>query len=179
MFSILFVLGAVYAGLTASKTAVSAVATAVPLGLWKNNKELEENMRLGINTEYVKYKESKKEEADDGVFSISQFSENSLPPSMAFIEKRIWILTMEEGRLLLSIIASKMALSSEGEFSRRLGRMAEQYGMSYAELLDAVQELLPDLDVEKLAWLSDNRLKNPLIAGPLLKVLEQNQNENG
>lgn len=188
MFSILFVVGAVYAGLTASKTVTQAVASAIPLGLWKKNMEHVQNMKLGINTEYNAFQEekranrkkkSKKPEFDSNAFSISRFPKGSLPPSMQDIERRTWILTMEEGQLLLSIIASRMALSGEGEFSRRLQGIAKQSGMSYDFLLGSTQELMPDLDIEKLMWLSDNRLSNPLISAPLLSTMRQNQNENG
>lgn len=185
MFSILFAAGALYAGLSTSKSAAQAVASAIPFGLWKKNKEHQQNMRLGINTEYIAYrdakrsKKSKQDDIDPDAFSISKFPKNSLPPSMKDIEQRTWILTMEEGRLLISIIATRMAITGEGEFSRRLQRMAQRYGMSYDELLNSTQELLPDLDTERLAWLSDNRLNNPIVSGPLLKAMRQNQNENG
>lgn len=177
MFSILFAVGALYAGLSASKTAAQSVASAIPFGLWLKDKKHVRNMRLGINTEYAAFKEKKKLDPDG--FTIFRFPKNCLPPSMKNIESRIWILTMEESQLLLMMIARKMAMSNEGEFSRRLHRLVERYGMTYDELLASTEELLPELDIGKLTWLSDNRLHTPDIATPLLATLQKNQNENG
>lgn len=177
MFSLLLVAGAVYAGLSSSKTAVQAVGSAIPFGLWLQDKKHVRNMRLGINTEYAAHRQKKKLDPDG--FTIFRFPKDSLPLSMKNIESRTWILTMEEGQLLLMMIARKMAVSNEGEFSRRLQRLVERYGMTYDELLASTEELLPELDIGKLAWLSDNRLHTPDVAVPLLKTFQKNQSQNG
>lgn len=177
MFSLLLVAGAVYAGISSTKTAAQAVGSSFTFGLWLKDKKHVRNMRLGLNTEYAAYKQKKK--LDPDAFTIFRFPKDSLPPSMKNIESRTWILTMEESDLLLLMIARKMAVSNEGEFARRLQRLAQRHGMTYDELLASTQELLPDLDIGKLAWLSDNRLHTPDIAAPLLATFQKNQSQNG
>lgn len=169
MFSILFVVGAVYAGLSSTKTAGQAVASAIPFGFWKKNKELQENMKLGINTEYEEFKKTQKNPREES-FELFRFEASSLPPSLHFLVKQTWVLTELELFGLFAMVRRQMLEAGEGPYAEQMQALCAKYQMDYGELMMNARLLAAEIDFERLIWLSDNRMKNKHVR----KILLQN-----
>jgi hypothetical protein len=180
MLSFFLALSAAVAGLAASKAAGTAVATAIPGGLYKKNRELERNMRLGINTEFEKHQTKKMVEAmkngktvlppEPEMFEIFRFEADQLPESMHWLLKVTFVLTEKELFKLLSMVRRQMMDSCEGPFFKTTVELCKEHGISYQKLTHHARLLSGQIDYEELIWLSENRLADPLIGKKLLKT---------
>jgi hypothetical protein len=174
MLSILLAFGGVVAVLAGPKAATSAVASAVPLGLFKKTREQRRNMRLGINTEYAKDQAEKAMKLlksgksivpinEDDTFEPFQFKAHELPESMHWLLKIQFVVTEEELFLLLAMARRQMMDSGEGPFAEATEKICNRYGIDYKELANHSRLLSGTINYGKLIWFSENRLADPTI----------------
>lgn len=145
--------------LSAVSTAGSAVASSVPLGLWKKNREQRKAMRLGINTE----------RQTDESFELFEFEESQLPASMHWMVKQKWVVTEKELFRLLSMVRREMLDTHMGPFAEATQKICVTYGISYMDLAAHSRMLSGKVDYEELVWLSNNRLADRTIQKKLLE----------
>lgn len=176
MIPIILAFGGALAALSAASTAANAVAAAIPIGLFKKNKENERNARLGIDTEYMK---SKTEEAASrlkkGQFSqlpqyedFEEFELTGLPEKMLFLSRK-WLLTQSEMVLLLTMVRKQMQLLGEGSYANETTALCKKYNIPFEELMAHSHELAVSINYEKLMWLSDNRYSDFFIQQKLME----------
>lgn len=179
MLSLFLAVGAAIAGLAAAKTAGTAVASAIPVGLYKKNREHRRNMRLGINTELNEHKAQEAKKAieaglppvirPDADFGKFQFEKGDLPSSMEWIESQTWVLTESEFDRLFAMVCRDMMNENSGSYAEHLRALSGKYGVSYEELAGAARALTTKNDYDDLLWLSKNRMADPVIRQKLLK----------
>ena len=183
MIPLILAFGGALAALSAVSTAAGALAAAIPIGLFKKNKESERNARLGIDTEYMK---SKTEEAalrlKNGQFAqppryedFEEFELADLPAKMSFLSRK-WLLTKSEMTLLLTMVRKQMQLLGEGSFANETEALCKKYNIPWDEMVAHSHELAVSINYEKLMWLSDNRTSDFFIQQ---KLKEQKSMENG
>ena len=100
MFSLLFVLGSVFAGVGAVKSVGSALVTAATFTAVKESVRLKRFMRLGINSEFEK-------DLDEG-FNLFQFEDGYLSQEWSHLQKQKWVLTGAEVFQLLSRVRGQV-----------------------------------------------------------------------
>ena len=192
MLSFLLPLTTAVAGLFFAKTAGTVVVTAVTLGTQKKNWELQRNMRLGINTEFDKYRTKKTiEELKKGIlppkdeeFEVFKFQPADLPESMGWLLGLTFFLTENELVRLFAMVRREMIDSGHGPYAITVQLLCEQYGMPYSEMQNKAVLLsgkmgyrdgATPLCYDELVWLSNNRLEDPF----LKQKLEQKRRGNG
>lgn len=162
--------GSALAVLVGPSTAGSALAVAVPIGSWKKNKEYERNMRLGINSEFEKFKAEQSMLAD--AFEFFQFSPEDLPPSMHWMLAQSWLLTDTELTRLFAMVRRQMLDAQEGPYAEAVTRLCSDHNISYNEMWAQMILLSCKMGYrkntypacyEELIWFSNNRLADPTI----------------
>lgn len=142
-----------FSSMLAAEGAASLVAVAVPLGLLKENKKLEKQLNLGVNTEM------EKDIGMDNSFELFQFQSGDLPAALEHLLSQKWCLTERELFQLFSIVRN---VEKEQALCAREGADYDAYvKMSRAAASQVV-------DYKALAWLSDKRLADPVVKQKLL-----------
>lgn len=165
--------------LSAVRTGLQVLFMGGILKQWKKNEDNERSQRLGTNlfVEDEKVKMLAKELREAGMpvsdreaakFRSSAFSEleyfildgKSLPPELDLFVGE-WCLTPKEKAALRDAIRKKGLELRVGDEAEELKRLCERTGLSFEELdfLWKLEEL--PVDIEALAIISKERLKDP------------------
>jgi hypothetical protein len=137
------------------------VATAIPLGMYKENRALKRFQRLGINPLAG---------TSDGLEEF-QFGTEDLPDSMHWLLRQKWLLTEKELFLLFATVRRQMMDERKGPFAVATRNLCEKYGISYEEMSNHARLLSGKIDYAELMRVSDERYADPTI--------QQKMRENG
>jgi hypothetical protein len=156
MFSLVFAFGSMFFGIGAVKFLGTTAVIAVPAVLNKKVKELEGNMRLGINTEYLKSRAARG--LPEETLEEFQFQANQLPEEMHGLLAQKWIVTERQLFMLLAMVRAQMLRTCKGPYAAQWMRLCIKHGMPYTEMMAVAQLLASEPDYDELIWISNNRL---------------------